>query len=109
MLKSATMKAIYQKILAHNFSILQILCINELFDNEEVVDITIDYLNRVIKPNKSDPILDARVTICVIHLLWECLLASKSLHREFLKKGGIYVMLDIIKVMKRKAIINAIL
>ncbi|XP_044267909.1 uncharacterized protein LOC123013458 isoform X2 [Tribolium madens] len=79
----------YQKILSRGFTILQLLS-----PTNESITLCMDFLNRVIHPNENDPLIDVRVTVCALHLLW-CVLASNSSYFDFVKKGGIYLLLDI--------------
>ncbi|RZC43255.1 uncharacterized protein BDFB_002722, partial [Asbolus verrucosus] len=94
-LTNGTLTQIHQKCIARGFCILQILSTAGYIKDDVIVDLCIRYLNRIIRPNENDPVLDVKTTVCALHLLWDNLSSINSAHRRFLQKGGIYVMLDI--------------
>ncbi|XP_015835259.2 uncharacterized protein LOC103312894 isoform X2 [Tribolium castaneum] len=83
-----------QKVLTRGFTILQLL-LSAGYADDKPITLCLDFLNRVIHPNENDPLIDVRATICALHLLWQSVVTSNSSYSKFLKKGGIYILLDI--------------
>lgn len=87
-----------QKCLGRGFFILQNICELGHKPNALCINLCVDYLSKVVNPNESDPILDIKVTMCALHFLWDAVLSNEKLSDEFVKRKGIYLLLDIIYV-----------
>ncbi|XP_063903319.1 uncharacterized protein LOC135122810 isoform X1 [Zophobas morio] len=92
---TTTLSRMYQKALAHGFCVLYVLCTFDFLRNFNAINLCTRFLRRVIDPPPTDPLIDVRVIICGIHLLWECMITSREFYREFLKAGGVYLLLDV--------------
>ena len=95
---TTTLSRMYQKALAHGFCVLYVLCTFDFLRNFNAINLCTRFLRRVIDPPPTDPLIDVRVIICGIHLLWECMITSREFYREFLKAGGVYLLLDVTEV-----------
>ncbi|KAJ8955553.1 hypothetical protein NQ318_001383 [Aromia moschata] len=61
-----------------------------------VIDITIEYMKQILHPELKQAAHDNRVIICVMDFVWEHIARSEKRSAEFVKKNGVFHMLDII-------------
>lgn len=92
------MITIYQTCLEYAFFTLEVLVRKRETNNDDGVQLCLNFIKRFRNPTKDDIVKGPRVLICCLDFLWQLLIYSdKNLH-YFLKKGGIYLLLDTVYV-----------
>lgn len=66
--------------------------------NQEIIDLCLNYLNRILNSHQEDAIHDPKVAISCISLLWECVKCNEENFNFFIAKKGVYLLLDVIEV-----------
>lgn len=87
-----------QCCLCYCFMIMEIF--NKAFteSEKEGIDFGLLYLNKLLNPRPVDAFLDAKLTICCISYLWQCIKSNNDNLQHFVSSKGVYLLLDIIEV-----------
>ncbi|XP_018577709.1 uncharacterized protein LOC108916012 [Anoplophora glabripennis] len=82
---------------------LAILILNILYEHstqkykKKLITITIEYMKKIVLPHKEVSVRDVREIICVMNFIWEHIVKDEECAKEFVKKGGTFLMLDMVQ------------
>lgn len=63
------------------------------------VEITIGFMKKFLSPDPDDTVPDNKMIFCIVDFLWEAIRSSETLTKKFLKKGGVFHLLDLLQVI----------
>lgn len=66
--------------------------------NVRIIKLCMDYIKHHMNPTSREVTQDPIILFCTIDLLWNMLNCSDSNQTYFMRKGGTYLMLDLMKV-----------
>ncbi|XP_017774327.1 PREDICTED: cilia- and flagella-associated protein 69-like [Nicrophorus vespilloides] len=86
-----------QKAMTSIFSIMALLikCGEDSFSAD--IDICLEFMRRILKPNPNDILYDSKLAITIINYLWELAIFHDNNLIYFVKANGVYLLLDIIR------------
>ncbi|CAH1960027.1 unnamed protein product [Acanthoscelides obtectus] len=61
------------------------------------LEIVLKYMDRMLNPKEDEPAYDNRIIVCLMDFIWETVMRSDATSRQFMKRGGVYKMLDIVE------------
>ncbi|VEN63456.1 unnamed protein product [Callosobruchus maculatus] len=61
------------------------------------LEIVLNYIDRMLNPKPDEPMYDNRIMVCIVDFIWETVMRSDLTTRQFMKRGGLYKMLDIVE------------
>lgn len=67
---------------------------------DRAVEITVGYLKKFLLPDPKDTVSDNKTIFCVVDYLWEAIRTNETFREKFLKKGGVFHILDLLQVIK---------
>lgn len=94
-----------QNCLCYCFMIMEIFSKEYIETDREGIDFGLKYLNKVLNPRPVDAFLDAKLTICCISYLWQCIKLNDDNLKHFVSSKGVYLLLDIIEVKENVSLI----
>ncbi|XP_057665233.1 cilia- and flagella-associated protein 69-like [Diorhabda carinulata] len=80
----------------HILSIIYGHC--KVSNSTDSVDLTIEYLKRLLKQKHKEPVYDNRIIIAIMDFIWEVIVNNDELTQHFLKHHGVFLMLDFLQV-----------
>lgn len=92
------MLMMHHKCLNYSLYILLLLRENRNTPNTAIVQMSFDYMKRILNPAPEDFPFDPTTTLCLFDLLWNGLLTNAENLKYFVKIGSVYTLLDLIDV-----------
>ncbi|KAK4880266.1 hypothetical protein RN001_008412 [Aquatica leii] len=96
LLKEPSLTLDCQQCLMYGFSTLEMLFSCGGSSHEQTVEISMTFLQRILKPKPKDPLLNPKFLISGIGFLWETMVWNENSLRKFTSDGGVYMLLDVI-------------
>lgn len=56
-------------------------------------------MQKLLVPDDEDKVVDSKVLLCIVDFIWDGIERSEEFTEKFLKKGGVYNLLDLLQVI----------